>query len=310
VEYYFQRYADLELQRRMVGDRPRTSAFHRAIQEVVKPGDTVLDVGTGTGLLAMFAAQAGAERVYAVDQSPVLASAKAVLAQNAGLAVEILEGPAASTRPPRPVDVLVSEWLGNLAYVEGMLDAVLAARDHSLSKNGAMLPSHVEVLIAPIDDPVLYLQSGPGYWREPVFGLDYSALEARELAQGRSVQIRVEAGALLSAGAIISGLDLKKAKPGDWFTKGSVTVEIKRDGVMSGFAGWFKARLSPSVVLDTSPGELDTHWAQTYFPFRPRPVKKGEKMRIDYELRKDPEEPRFIRVDLGIGDETIDYRIE
>ena len=71
MEYYFKRYGDLELQRRMVGDRPRTDAFAAAIAEVVRPGDAVLDVGTGTGILAMLAAKAGARKVYAVDQSDI-----------------------------------------------------------------------------------------------------------------------------------------------------------------------------------------------------------------------------------------------
>lgn len=68
MEYYFKRYGDLELQRRMVADRPRTDAFAAAIREVVRPTDTVLDVGTGTGILAMLAARAGARKVYAIDQ--------------------------------------------------------------------------------------------------------------------------------------------------------------------------------------------------------------------------------------------------
>jgi 16S rRNA G966 N2-methylase RsmD len=71
VEYYFKRYGDLELQRRMVADRPRTDAFAAAIREVVRPTDVVLDVGTGTGILAMLAARAGARKVYAVDQSDI-----------------------------------------------------------------------------------------------------------------------------------------------------------------------------------------------------------------------------------------------
>ncbi len=53
-------YGDIELQRRMVSDHTRTNAFAAAIREVVQPGDVVLDVGTGTGILAMFAAKAGA----------------------------------------------------------------------------------------------------------------------------------------------------------------------------------------------------------------------------------------------------------
>ena len=54
-------------------DRKRTEAFRKAITRAVKPGDLVLDAGTGSGILAMFAAQAGAERVIALERDPYLA---------------------------------------------------------------------------------------------------------------------------------------------------------------------------------------------------------------------------------------------
>ena len=49
-------------------DNDRTKAFQRAIGRIVKPGDTVLDCGTGTGILAILAAKAGAREVIAVEQ--------------------------------------------------------------------------------------------------------------------------------------------------------------------------------------------------------------------------------------------------
>ncbi|MBK6688528.1 MAG: 50S ribosomal protein L11 methyltransferase [Deltaproteobacteria bacterium] len=310
MEYYFERYADLELQRRMVGDRPRTNAFHRAIHEVVRPGDAVLDVGTGTGILSLFAAQAGAERVYAVDQSPVIRTARQVFARHPEYRIEALEGPAASTRPPRPVQVLISEWLGNLAFVEGMLDAVLAARDHSLSAGGQMVPSEVEVWVAPLDDVILYHQWGPGFWRDRVHGLDLSALEAMELEQARAVQCRIESAALVAPGVRIAHLDLLEAHPGDWWQSGESELHIRRDGVLSGFVGWFRARLSPNVWLETGPGEPDTHWAQTYVTFPPRTVKQGEVLKLRHALEPDPDERRYLRLVLELGGERLSYRVE
>lgn len=53
-------------------DAHRTDLFARAIAESVRPGDIVVDLGTGFGLLALLAARAGASRVYAIEQGEYL----------------------------------------------------------------------------------------------------------------------------------------------------------------------------------------------------------------------------------------------
>jgi predicted RNA methylase len=51
----------------MLRDQRRTKSFLEAVRNVVSPGDVVIDIGTGTGILAAAAAQAGARHVYAVE---------------------------------------------------------------------------------------------------------------------------------------------------------------------------------------------------------------------------------------------------
>lgn len=60
-------WSDVEYVYRCLADTERTRAFRAAIREVVKPEHIVLDVGTGSGIMALFAAESGARRVYSVE---------------------------------------------------------------------------------------------------------------------------------------------------------------------------------------------------------------------------------------------------
>ncbi|EMT47097.1 MULTISPECIES: 50S ribosomal protein L11 methyltransferase [Anoxybacillus] len=53
------------------GTHPTTVMCIQALEKTVKKGDTVVDVGTGSGILSIAAAMLGAERVHALDLDPV-----------------------------------------------------------------------------------------------------------------------------------------------------------------------------------------------------------------------------------------------
>lgn len=296
----------------MVADRYRTEAFARAIASVVRDGDMVIDVGTGTGVLAMLAAKAGARRVLAIDQSEIALVAADLVKRN-GLRerVTILKGPAAELRTDEgPADVIVSEWLGNMALVEGMLEDVIAVRDRYLAPGGRMIPATTSVMLAPLNDPMLYVYEGPGFWRDLVAGLDFTSLEDRELRQGRSLQMRIEPPALLAEGQSMLDLDLATVQSDALTAEGALTFRCRRDAVLNGFAGWFSAMLAPDVVLDTSPWSPETHWAQTYMPFRPRLVREGEEIVVRFRLAPDEQEARHLSLTLEMGEDAQTYVIE
>jgi hypothetical protein len=74
---------------------------------------------------------------------------------------------------------------------------------------------------------------------------------------------------------------------------------------MNALAAWFRAELSPTVMLDVGPYERDTHWGRTVFPIdRTLDVKADTPIAVDFTLV-----PLEIGVSNAIWDVTVgDYR--
>jgi predicted RNA methylase len=72
------------MQKDMLEDHKRTGAYHQAILNNRHSFEdkAVLDVGTGSGILAIFAAQAGARKVYAVEATDMAKVAKRLVESN------------------------------------------------------------------------------------------------------------------------------------------------------------------------------------------------------------------------------------
>ena len=149
--------------------------FRRAIDSVVGPGAVVLDVGAGSGILSLFAARAGAARVYAVEETTIAVLAQELAAAN-GFAqvVRVVQGDITEIEPPERVDVIVSEWLGGFGIDEGMLGPVIAARDRWLKPGGIMIPHSVTAWTALVHDQ--YLGETVDFLRANPYGLDLADL--------------------------------------------------------------------------------------------------------------------------------------
>jgi len=173
---YFCSYAQLYHQKQMLADHNRMAAYHAAIMgnsEAFKD-KVVMDVGTGSGILAVWAAQAGARKVYAVEYTDMAKHARSVMEAN-GVSdiVTVIQGAVEDIELPydtdslepedgnnndgekdnRVVDIIISEWMGYFLLRESMLDSLIRARDKFLKpKQGLMLPSHSTMYIAPVTD--------------------------------------------------------------------------------------------------------------------------------------------------------------
>lgn len=130
---------------KMLFDLRRTVPLIRAIQKKVRPGDIVVDVGCGLGILSLAAVKAGAKRVYAIDvDSEALEFAK-WQAKKLGVGNKIcwLGDHSYNVDLIEKADLLIQETIGAMAFDENFLPTLIDAKKRFLKKNAKIIPEEV-----------------------------------------------------------------------------------------------------------------------------------------------------------------------
>jgi predicted RNA methylase len=270
----------VELHRLMLKDNVRNAAYARAISHIVKSGDVVLDLGAGTGFLAMLAARAGARKVLAVEAADVADLGKR-LCQDNGLAQKVtwhaIPSMDLQLKASERADVLVTETFGSHPFEECAHEFVRDARQRLCKANARIVPSHVEVFAAPAE--LIAQRNEWDLFGTPIAGLDFSRL--RKVTMGSMYSERVSTSALLAPGALLERVELggpahsRRSMQGSWLAA--------RAGQVSALVQWFRLELAPDVALDT--GSMDTHWRQIVYPLpTPFNVKAGDAIEATVKL--------------------------
>ena len=271
----------LDFHRELLADSTRTLAFREAIRRIVKPGDVVLDIGAGSGILSWFAIEAGAARVYAIEKQHT-ADAAALLARHNGYAdrLVVVHEYSVDAILPERAHVAITETLGMFALDEQILGLVLDARKRLLRPGAAIIPSRVALLAAPVTLPEKY-ERHVAWWSDARYGVDLTPL--RTFASNSQYGADINEDAHLAAAATLIDVDLHAIDTAD--VSGRTTFEVTRDGTCHGFGGWFDATLAsdpPLVLTNRKPHE--THWMQAFLPLEvPVDVKRGDAIELELE---------------------------
>ena len=180
---FYRYYGQLAHQQNMLQDSIRTGTYYNAVSYNVSDfeGKVVLDVGTGSGILSLFAAQAGAKKVYAVECSGMVRYARRLVKANGfeGI-IEVILGKVEEVEIPEKVDLIISEPMGFFLVHERMLESYIIARDRFLKPNGLMYPSTGTMFVSVFSDDGLYkeMKSRSTFWNQDDFyGFDISTLK-------------------------------------------------------------------------------------------------------------------------------------
>ncbi len=272
-------FIGLNHHRIMLADRVRMEAYQAAIAARVRPGMRVLDLGTGTGILALWAAQAGAE-VIAVEPHDIIRVARRVAADN-GLADRIIfiDADARELELDDPVDLVITECMGNF-FVTDEMQPVLRDLPRHLKRGGGTMPLTITLQIAAATLPLWRELS---FWEEPIGGLDFRG--ARSFAGQAAYVLACEPELLITD--TVDALTFGLTEASDT-VRLLVTLDVERAAAVHALVGWFDADLGRGVVLSTAPGQR-THWGQMAFPLPITSVRPGDRITVDLELAMTPE---------------------
>jgi len=258
-------FADLHEQERMLADEPRMAFYHEAITRHIQPGDRVIDLGTGTGILAAFASRQGAAQVYAVDHSSIIDHAMQLGAENGIENVDFEDVHSKKFYLDEPVDVILHEQIGDFLFDEAMVPNVCDLRDRLLKPGGLILPSQFEFFCEPMtlhDD-----RRVPYIWElTDVHGFDFSSMERSRPQDPDYYRIAsCDLGVVkhfLGEPAPMVEVDLQTITESTLPLSVKFTRKVTRSGLIDGLVVFMKAKVDDDLVLSSSP--LDPgrapHW--------------------------------------------------
>jgi SAM-dependent methyltransferase len=276
----------------MLEDRARTSAFLAALGELVGPDDVVVDIGTGTGVLAIGAARAGARHVYALEATPLARHAREVAVANGlGDRITVVEGWSTRVTLPERGTLAVAEILGSDALEERALQALLDARKRLLAPHARLIPSAISIFGVPVAipedriDALTFTQTNTERWRS-WYGVEFEPLTgyAARLRHRVTAQLdEVREWTTLSEPVLLADLDLTEWEaPVLEVTRSATATSAGRANAAIAF---FEAALSPGVVLSTDPARKGgpTSWGIPVW-LAPEPVelRPGEAFSLEY----------------------------
>ena len=268
----------------IIHDQIRNATYAQAIQHFVKPGMVVFEIGTGTGLLAMLAAQAGAAHVYTCERRPdVAAAAQEIIARN-GFAdrITVISKDAHAMQfgvdMPDRADLFVAEIVDNTLLGEAVLPLTEWARAKFLKPEAILLPRVVSAMG--------YLMGGAGhrqhYRMDTVMGFDmtpfnrFTPIELNAGKGGGKVEPLSEAVELIQ-------FDLTQDAPPEGSQ--TVTLTAERSGTVESLLRWLRLDFGAGIVFENRPPQRSS-W-DPHLHILPEPLAVAERDRVEFEIYHD-----------------------
>lgn len=268
----------------IANDLERSAVYREALQAQVRPGMVVLEIGAGSGILAMLAAEAGASHVYACEMEPLLAdAARRNIARN-GLQgkVTVIEKKSTELQLgvdlPGPVDLVLSEIVSNDLLSEGVLPVYEDLVRRLAKPDAVYIPQRIAIRGSLAGGEAL-LQS---IRVDQVHGFDISAMN--DYAPPRIIPDHhlVTSERLLSAPTDIYAFDLSSGGPWPEAAR-EMDFEVIAAGDLVGVLHWIHMDMGAGVIFENAPPNRSRTWSPMLCVMDRRTVSAGDVVRVHAE---------------------------
>lgn len=278
----------------MIADSVRMRAYVEALKRLVQPDSVVLDIGTGTGIIALLAASMGARRVFAIEPSDVIVLAKEAARANS-LSDRIVFLQELSTRITlqQKADIIISDLRGVLPFFATNIQSVIDARERLLAPGGALIPQRDRLWLTVLNSQKFYDRVAAPWMNYD--GIDLTTVGNKAVNLWSKIRITPE-DVILNP-QIWCEIDYTNVTSPN--AAAEVEWSVEEDSVGHGLGVWFDSDLSDSISMTNSPFEPELIYGNAYFPW-PEPVNlmAGDTLRV--RLSAD-----FVREDYVWSWETI-----
>uniref|UniRef100_A0A8C5M596 type I protein arginine methyltransferase n=1 Tax=Leptobrachium leishanense TaxID=445787 RepID=A0A8C5M596_9ANUR len=281
-DYYFDSYAHFGIHEEMLKDEVRTLTYRNSMyhNKHVFKDKVVLDVGSGTGILSMFAAKAGARKVYGIECSSVADySEKIIKANHLDNIITIFRGKVEEVElPVDKVDIIITEWMGYCLFYESMLNTVIFARDKWLKPGGLMFPDRAALYVVAIEDR--QYKDFKIHWWENVYGFDMTCI--RDVAMKEPLVDIVDPKQVVTNSCLIKEIDIYTVKQEELEFTSAFCLQVQRNDYIHALVTYFNIEFTKchkKTGFSTAPDAPYTHWKQTVFYMEDYlTVRRGEEL--------------------------------
>jgi predicted RNA methylase len=238
----------------MMNDRFRNDAYFDALQNAITPATHVLEIGTGSGLLAMMAAKLGARQVTTCEAvSEIAETARAIIADNgftpsvtvvSKISTEMVIGADMDDR----ADLLVSEILSSEFFGEGVLYSIEDAKRRLLKPGARIIPARGSIQIA--------LFGGVDIEKnirvDEVYGFDlsrFNEIMIRKQYISRN-DLNIELLSDDTGAFFVDFVETERFPPDE---RKRIEVPVQKAGRCCGIIQWLRLEMDDNVVFENLP---------------------------------------------------------